>query len=106
MQALNRLILLLAVSLCPVLGQCLDEPSKRSAAEVALPPGTYGGCEQKMVIGQDGTVSYKDQLHLAQIRIAADGINVGRNKGGRNRIRYLGAETYFIPTFLTPANSN
>ena len=42
-------------------------------APIGLPPGTYGGCDQQMVIGHDGVVSYKDNLHLAQVRIAPDG---------------------------------
>lgn len=42
-------------------------------ASVGLPPGTYGGCGQKMVIGHDGSVSYKDKLHLAGITIRPDG---------------------------------
>jgi hypothetical protein len=52
-----------------------DSKPKELPAKSAhgLPPGTYGGCDQTMVIGQDGVVSYRDRLHLTRIRIEPDG---------------------------------
>lgn len=69
----NRTFLLVALLLCPLSGYAVDEPNDKSKAEIGLPPGTYGGCGQTMVIGHDGVVSYKDRLHLTHIRIEPDG---------------------------------
>ena len=73
MQTTNRTLLLVAVVLCPLIGYGVDEPDQKSKLDSSLPAGEYGGCGQKMVIGQDGLVSYKDKLHLTSIRVEADG---------------------------------
>lgn len=73
MPVINRSFLLVALSLCPLFGNYVDKPIRQSKPEIGLPAGTYGGCDQKMVISSDGTVSYKDKLHLTQIQIKADG---------------------------------
>lgn len=73
MQTINRTFLLVALLLCPLVGYGVDEPNNKAKPEVRLPPGSYGGCGQKMVIGRDGVISYEDKLHLTGIRIDPDG---------------------------------
>jgi hypothetical protein len=73
MQTTNRTFLLVALLLCPLIGYSVDEPNHKSKPDFGLPPGTYGGCDQKMVIGHDGVVTYQDKLHLTQIRFEPDG---------------------------------
>ena len=48
-------------------------PIDKPKLDLALPPGEYGGCSQKMLIGRDGAVSYGDNLGLTRIRIEPDG---------------------------------
>jgi hypothetical protein len=72
MLTINRAFLLVAVFLCPLIGYGVDEPHNKSKPDLGLPPGTYGGCDQKMEIGHEGVVSYKDRPHLTQIRIEPD----------------------------------
>jgi hypothetical protein len=70
MQTTNRTFLLAGLLLCPLVGYGADGKPENN---FGLPPGTYGGCGQTMAIGRDGSVSYKDNLHLTHIRIESDG---------------------------------
>lgn len=73
MEKTNRTFLLVALLLCPLIGHGADEPNHNSKPDFGLPPGTYGACGQKMVIGHDGAITYRDNLSLTQIRIGPDG---------------------------------
>jgi len=71
MRATHRILLLAALLVSPHIGYSAD--GRNNKIDPKLPPGGYGGCGQKMVIGHDGAVSYGDRLHLTQIRIGTDG---------------------------------
>ncbi len=73
MQTTNRTLLLVAVLLSTLIGYGVAEPNHKSKPDSVFPAKTYGGCDQKMVIGQNEIVSYKDKLHLTSIRVEADG---------------------------------
>ena len=73
MQTTNRTLLLVAVLLCPLNGYGVGGPNSKTKPDSGLPAGTYGGCDQTMVIGPDGVVNYKDNLHLTSIRVETNG---------------------------------
>jgi hypothetical protein len=64
-----RAILPLAIFLVPVVAFCIDGIK----AKMVIPAGTFGGCSQKMLIGENGAISYDDRLSLTSIRIDENG---------------------------------
>ncbi|HAV61407.1 MAG TPA: hypothetical protein DCY13_03475 [Verrucomicrobiales bacterium] len=71
MKLLRQLLWIVCIVAAPVSIPAADRVQPEAA--FGLPPGTYGGAWQLMVIGDGGAVRFDDKLSLGSIAVRADG---------------------------------